>query len=293
LEKYDYPLSSSFKENEKQRLLYNNAFLKHHVIFLKAFMTGSLIKVEPSYYDFDNQLSLKDERTVLSSKYLWYAVFRLRDLAIKRQKIDSLLSTEMLSVADNLYGSSKLGDVIKMRLLYDIRAKDKRKYKRLIAKTGFIDPDTKLILDSVSNAVFSVPYVGKDAPEFKLPDIKGDTISLSQFKGKQVIINFWAGWCAPCIKEFPNENALYKKYMTTKDLVVINVCLDTSVDQWKKLSERHSLSVIYLFADQKQALILKKRYNVSSLPKSILIDHNFKIKNNNFKRAGQVEATDL
>ena len=54
--------------------------------------------------------------------------------------------------------------------------------------------------------------VGKKAPDFTLKTNKGKNLRLNDFRGKVVMINFWATWCAPCRKELPYLDALYKKY---------------------------------------------------------------------------------
>ncbi|RFZ83460.1 TlpA family protein disulfide reductase [Mucilaginibacter terrenus] len=290
---YGFPLSPAFKKYEYWRLMYNNAFLKHHVLFDKAFKTGHEIKIDTGYYHFDPEMPLVNEDIPISSEYLWYAVFRMRHLALAKSKADSLLSTNMLAAAQEVYGTSKTGDVVKMRLLYDAYARSKHSYDKLLNRVTFSDLSNKRILDSVSNARFSLPMVGRVAPGFKLVNINGDTVSLSEFKGHLVMINFWAGWCAPCIKEFPAENKLSATYSASKKLVVINVCIETSAELWKSLTAKHQLAMVNLFADEKQVASLKRRYNISGLPKSVLIDADMKIISNNFKRASEVRLSDL
>jgi thiol-disulfide isomerase/thioredoxin len=293
LNNYKLPLNPSFKAQEHRRLMYNNAFLKHHVLFDKAFKSGGEIKVDTNYYQFDRDIPLTGEQVNLSSEYLWYAVFRLRDLVVRQIKADSLLSAAMLNAVPGAYGQSELGNVLKMRLLYDARARSVTKYNKLIREVTFVNPANRQILDSVCEARFSLPLARKAAPAFRLVNAKGEMVDLEQYKEHLIILNFWAGWCAPCIREFPSENKLYETYKLSKKLVVINICLETPMDTWKGLSAKHQLKVINLFADEKQTTALKRRYNVSAIPRSILIDQDLKVLSNNFKSASQVQAIDL
>lgn len=66
------------------------------------------------------------------------------------------------------------------------------------------------------------PEVGRQAPDFTLTDLEGNSVTLSDFRGKVVFINFWASWCPPCRAEMPEIEALYQEYKD-KDVVVIGV----------------------------------------------------------------------
>lgn len=69
--------------------------------------------------------------------------------------------------------------------------------------------------------------VGKKAPAFTLNDMKGNTVTLYSLKGKVVLLDFWGTWCSPCKEEFPELDALYKKY--GKDgLEVVGISVDKS-----------------------------------------------------------------
>jgi thiol-disulfide isomerase/thioredoxin len=71
------------------------------------------------------------------------------------------------------------------------------------------------------------------APEITLPDPTGKTRSLSSLKGKYVLIDFWASWCAPCKSEMPNVIAAYNKY-NNKGFTIFSVSLDEDKNEWQK-----------------------------------------------------------
>jgi peroxiredoxin len=66
------------------------------------------------------------------------------------------------------------------------------------------------------------PYKGKQLPDFELSDLKGGKHRLSDYKGKVVLVNFWATWCPPCVKEMPSMQRLKDKYQG-KDFQILAV----------------------------------------------------------------------
>ena len=120
--------------------------------------------------------------------------------------------------------------------------------------------------------------IGDDAPIFTLPDTNGHDVSLSDFKGKYVLIDFWATWCSPCMAEMPNVAKAYSQYKD-KGLEIIGVSLDRpdSKSLWLKVIKRDHLDWIQLsdlnWWNSKAALL----YNINSVPANFLIDPKGKI----------------
>ena len=80
-------------------------------------------------------------------------------------------------------------------------------------------------------------WVGKTVPELVMPDPNGKEISISSFKGKYLLIDFWASWCGPCRMENPNVVKAYNEFKG-KNFTILGVSLDKDKDSWKKAIAR-------------------------------------------------------
>lgn len=93
---------------------------------------------------------------------------------------------------------------------------------------------------------------GKLASDFKLRDLKGQTVSLSALHGKVVFLNIWATWCAPCRDEMPSIESLYQKFNQDKDFVVLAVSQDTDGKAVAPFVEKNNLTFTILLDPQNQ-----------------------------------------
>ncbi len=82
-------------------------------------------------------------------------------------------------------------------------------------------------------------WVGKTVPELTMPDVNGNDISISSFRGKYLLIDFWASWCGPCRMENPNVVKAYNAFKG-KNFTILGVSLDKDKESWKKaISQDH------------------------------------------------------
>jgi thiol-disulfide isomerase/thioredoxin len=114
--------------------------------------------------------------------------------------------------------------------------------------------------------------VGKPAPELDFKDPNGKNIKLSSLKGKVVLIDFWASWCGPCIKEMPTVIAAYNKYKD-KGFDIYSVSLDKDGNAWKNAIARLGMTWPTHVSDLKQWQSDAARiYGVNSIPAAFLIN---------------------
>jgi thiol-disulfide isomerase/thioredoxin len=120
------------------------------------------------------------------------------------------------------------------------------------------------------------PLLGKPAPDFTLVDLSGKKVSLKDFKGHPLVLNFWGTYCDPCKIEMPWLEELHKKY-ANQGFEVVGVTYDSEVGKATIAKSTHQLGVTYpiLLSDQKS----EKDYLSDSevLPMSFYVDRAGKI----------------
>lgn len=120
--------------------------------------------------------------------------------------------------------------------------------------------------------------VGNMFTDFSMEDAKGNIVSLSDYvaKGKYVLMDFWASWCAPCRAEMPNVVEAYKKY-GGKDFEIIGISLDSKKEAWLKAVDELQLPWIQLSDLKGWDCIGSKKYGVTGVPATVLFDKEGKI----------------
>lgn len=114
--------------------------------------------------------------------------------------------------------------------------------------------------------------VGMKAPDFSLNTRDGKIISLSDYKGKYLLIDFWASWCGPCRKMIPEVKKIYKAFHS-KGLEVLNVSLDAKEKDWLKAIDKEQMP----WAQVRDTKNVSKIFNITGIPDMFLIDKEGKI----------------
>ena len=120
------------------------------------------------------------------------------------------------------------------------------------------------------NTVIADDLTGKVAPEFSGKNIDGQKINLSDYRGKIVLLDFWASWCIPCREEFPFLIEFYRKNQKS-DFIVLAVNIDDKQENMHEFLNKYSGSNIFPVIFDKEKSI-PPLYDLQSMPTSFFID---------------------
>lgn len=115
---------------------------------------------------------------------------------------------------------------------------------------------------------------GSLAPSFTLKSLKEKNLSLQEYRGQVVMINFWATWCGPCRQEMPALNALYEKYRHA-GFVLLGVNVDAEPANAARMVDSLRVTYPILFDRDKKASVL---YQIKAMPTTVLIDRDGKVR---------------
>lgn len=127
---------------------------------------------------------------------------------------------------------------------------------------------------------------GKPAPAFTLTDIDGQEVSLDDFLGKVVYLDFWASWCGPCLQQIPHAKELKQRMAGRDDLVFLYISVDTDQQAWRNMVADRDIQGVHLnvpgFSHE-----VPQSYNLKGVPTFYLIGRDGKIADNRPPRPSQ------
>lgn len=112
---------------------------------------------------------------------------------------------------------------------------------------------------------------GQPAPDFTLDDLEGQSVSLSDFKGQVVFLDFWSRGCLPCIEDFPYLEQI-KQQTQNQPVVFLSISLDASAERWQQAVDEHGLTGVHVRSPGGWQAAVAQLYQLRSVPTYLLVD---------------------
>ena len=127
---------------------------------------------------------------------------------------------------------------------------------------------TSALLITGCSTLVEAPEIGKLAPSFQLTDIDGQSVSLSDFQGQPLLINFWATWCGPCRSEMSYIQEVYDE-LSEREPVVLSINIGESLTKVEEFMRDYNLSFPVLLDMEGN---VSEKYNIRAIPTTYFID---------------------
>lgn len=235
---------------------------------------------------YKEKVDLNNNMAIASPNYQKYLVHNLYEEASALLKADpSLESQENAMTLTNLKVVKEkfTGQRVKNFLTFTV-FQDHLKYQSVNNLKALMEEFNKSNTNAMYKQIVNAEYnkwvhldKGMPAPNFVYNDINGKEVALSDLKGKYVYVDIWATWCGPCKKEIPHLEALQEEYKNNSKIAFVSVSIDKNVDAWEKMVKNKNMQGIQLIADKAGNSQISKDYQVSGIPRFILVDDEGKI----------------
>lgn len=138
-------------------------------------------------------------------------------------------------------------------------------------RNAYLGRKLKATIDKMkTTAIGSIP------PDFTLQTPEGKSVSLTDYRGKYVLLDFWASWCGPCLREVPNVKKVYDRYHP-KGFEILSVSLDDKKENWVNAIDKNDLNWDHVSSLQGWRCPVVKQYSITGVPAMFLIGPDGKI----------------
>ena len=231
------------------------------------------LKLPIEYFNFLTEVKISNDAAIYNQKYLF---FLDQYLEFQNNRIRILLGVnwkppKYRGAEDYLEGSAKY---FVLATEYYLKCKSKQTYtigndvRRFLEECT--DENYKDLVRSEYKRANGLE-AGTPAPNFTLVDAEGREVSLDDFNGKVVYMDFWATWCVPCTYEIMKSKELKKRFQG-RDVIFLYISLDTNPDSWRNFLATKQPAGIHLFAKNVYESDVARLYGVRGLPSFFLID---------------------
>jgi len=227
------------------------------------------------------EAGLQRQPDIVRSFELYSPLVRLYIEVGQKKDVDSLIKRFRSSVKPgDLQTQTMLGAILENANRYEEMLTVYEKLEKQYPNKSFVLNELARIHSKLGNSKLAAEYqkkadpmselVGKIVPDFSATDLDGKPISLQQYRGKVVLLDFWAVWCPPCIVEMPNVKRVYNSYKD-QGFDVIGVSLDTDETRLRNYLKENDISWRQIFSGQRWNSSLAEQYHINAIPAPWLI----------------------
>lgn len=248
----------------KEATLSGSPFIKDYNDFQKELKANAIIRNSPAVIKQYNEAYQKKDSATMAL------------LKPELERLDSVRQT----LSQQWFDAHPASPISSFVLYWYLRRN--KSMEELEAALNVLSPEAKAnaLAKRMQNSVdvSKITAIGKPAPDFTQNDTLGKPVALKDFRGKYVLVDFWASWCVPCRAENPNVVKAFGKYKE-KNFTVLGVSLDqpTGKEKWIKAIYDDKLSWTHVSDLKYWDNEVAKQYDIRSIPANLLIDATGKI----------------
>lgn len=186
---------------------------------------------------------------------------------------------EAIKCFDTVLSQGEIDKNFKARTLYFmtkalIAKGDIARAKDTVAELKQIEPRAA---DGFRQQLGSMVRIGMDAPMFNVADFQGKPVDLSKYKGSIVVLDFWATWCDPCIREFPKLKNVYSKFKD-KGVQFIGISLDDDIEDLRGFVKHEEVKWPQVFDGKRWKGLIPSLYSIQIIPTMVVLDQENKVR---------------
>ena len=215
--------------------------------------------------------------------YVYPALTRLYIKVGREKEVDHLINRLKSAIPNDNLNYLTLGSMLEImgrneELLQiykrrEAQAPDDRSVLQKLAEIHKKLGNTELAKEYQQKAQPVLPLIGKPVPDFFATDLDGNSISLQDYRGKVVLLDFWAVWCIPCLEEMPNVKKVYANYKD-KGFDIIGINLDDNEVKLRSYLKKNKILWRQVFSGKGPLSPIAQQYNLPGIPASWLIDRD-------------------
>ena len=300
---YSYELYPRYREwKTEQRKVYGDAMplvrCRHHAnddfevlnlsFSLKVYPSSNLWEYNPeeiyeSVEETIATLAAGIQQHPDSANLVYYpALVRLYIQVEREEDAENLINRYKETLEpDDMRGNFVLGDMLELMhrdeemlqlfMKLEEQSPENRSVFRKLAEIHERLGNAELANEYRIKADPALALIGKTVPDFSAMDLDGNPISLEQYRGKVVLLDFWAVWCGPCIAEMPNVKAVYNSYKA-EGFDIIGISLDTDEDRLRDYLKENDIPWRQVFSGEGWKSPVSQQYGIRAIPAPWLID---------------------